>query len=186
MALSENMHSAPKDPPDVSLSPPSMEMNTDRDAVHGAKNQVVNRPEMDNSTTTPPKPLPTPSLKTFSFEFVVDNCARDGAANGARLLHELVCALTKQDKYSSVLLSNSTSENQSINGYTIFPIASIKLKAFVLRYIGGLRFTAKSSLKGKITVRSSFTFQALCKSTEVKSFLTGTVLGTQSNRLRSV
>jgi hypothetical protein len=39
----------------------------------------------------------------------------------------------------------------------------------VLRYIS-LRFTAKSSLKGKITVRSSFTFQALCKSTEVKSF----------------
>jgi hypothetical protein len=73
-----------KDPPDVSLSS-SMEMNTDRDAVR-CQNQAVNRPEMDNSTSHSTG-IPTPRWERFRLS-CRGQLRRDGAANGARLLHE--------------------------------------------------------------------------------------------------
>jgi hypothetical protein len=174
---SPKLTSPPSEPPD-SLPSPSVETSETQYVDPGGKNSVISSPEMGKSTFSAKKTSQQP-LYTYDIDVEVANCA-DGAANGAQLLSEIVCALTKMNKNSSVLLLNSKSDNNKIDGDTKFPTKSSELKIFVNRYIGGLRLTPKFSMKGKITVRTSCKFSALKKSKSVQTFLKGAWSGSKS------
>jgi hypothetical protein len=141
------------------------------------ENPVDLSPEMDQPTSVAQTELKT-SLNTYSIEFEVANCAK-GEANGAQFLSEFVRALTTMEKDSSVLVSNSKSDDNKINGTTQFPQDPTNLPTFVRKYIGGLRLTNKRSLKGKITVRTRCKFPALTKNKDVKTFLKGAWSGSK-------
>jgi hypothetical protein len=162
--------SSPPSEPSDSVPSPSVETRKNQHVDPGAKNPVVSSPEMDDST---PKTQKTQkqSLQTMNIDVEVKNCV--DVANGAQVLWELLCALTKMNKSSSILLLNSKSDNNKIDGKTIFPEDPKELKAFVLRYFGGLRLTSNFLLKGKITVRTYCKFPALIQNKDVQKFLKG-------------
>jgi hypothetical protein len=124
---------------------------------------------------------------TYALDFEMVNCVA-GAANGVQFLLEFLRALAKMEIDSSVLLSNSTSEDQKIDATTNFPAVQSTdqsiLKAFVFKYIGGLRLTRKSSMQGKITVRTRFKFAALNKNKDVREFLQGEWSERKNTRVR--
>jgi hypothetical protein len=163
--------SSPATSPDVSVSP-RVEKSTDRCDSPGAENPVDIRLVTDKPTFATQNTKSTHGYHTFSLEFEAVNCVT-GAANGAKLLSVFAHALTTKDKDASVLLKNSTSEDQQIDSTTTFPTDPHLLQAFVRKYLGAIRHTEKSSFKGKITVRSRCTLQQLQKSKEFRNFCEG-------------
>jgi hypothetical protein len=161
-----------------------VEPRTHQHVDPGAENPIVPSPAMDK-----PTPSSTPNDKApffrYDVDFVVTNCK-----DAAQLLSEFLRALIKMDKDSSVLLSNSTSEDQQIDATTIFPAGNSKdpskLAAFVQRYIGDLRpsKSSQSSMLGRIRVRTHFKFAALNQNKDVIVFLRGEWSGSKGTRVR--
>jgi hypothetical protein len=163
-------HSAPTNRPAVSFSPIVGKI-PDRADGTGAETPVVTRTEMDKPTSPARQTTKTHDLYEYSFEFNAAACVKD-AANGAQFLFEIARALTELDKDSSIL-SNSTSEKPPIDGNTLYPTDPLLLETFVCEHIEGLRLTAKSALKGKITVRTHYTFKKLHTSKAFRNFCQG-------------
>jgi hypothetical protein len=72
---------------------------------------------------------------TYALDFEMVNCVA-GAANGVQFLLEFLRALAKMEIDSSVLLSNSTSEDQKIlMRQRIFQLISLQINPFSRHYL---------------------------------------------------
>jgi hypothetical protein len=164
---------SPSVPPDAPSSP-SEETSTVQPDGNAAKNPVVSSPVMDKSTKN--------RFHTFSLEFRMENGA-DGTANASLLLSEFLKGFTKMDRDGSVLLLEPSTVEENLDIDSRFPDGESSLKAFVHRYIAGLRLTSKMSMVGKITVRSRHKFSSFINNKSIREFLQGSWSGCKRTKV---